>query len=318
MTSPENIPGKVPENILVIKLSALGDFILAMGAMEAIRRHHKGARITLLTTRPFVDIAERSGWFDDIIIDERPGFADIKNWYFLFRRFNDGDFLRVYDLQLNDRTAVYYRLFLKKPEWSGVVKGSRLFYPNPDWREMHAFERHKEILKLANIDVALPDLSWMQADTSPFGLEKPYILMVPGSAPSRPEKRWPALRYGTLARKLMKDGFTVALLGTKAESDVIERVMKTCPGLIDLSGRTSLYDIAALSRNAAGAVGNDTGPLHLIALSGCPTVALFCTTVSRPAQSAPIGKFVYIVQSEDLADISVETVYKSLKPREAA
>lgn len=318
MTSAENIPGRVPENILVIKLSALGDFILAMGAMEAIRRHHKTARITLLTTRPFVDIAERSGWFDDIIVDERPGFYDLKQWYFLFRRFNDGNFIRVYDLQLNDRTAVYYRLFLKKPEWSGVVKGSRLFYPNPDWREMHAFARHVEILKIADINVTLPDLSWMQEDTAPFGLEKPYILMVPGSAPSRPEKRWPSLRYGTLARKLMKEGFTVALLGTKAEGDVIDRVSKACPGAVDLSGRTSLYDIAALARNAAGAVGNDTGPLHLIALSGCPTVALFCTTVSKPEQSAPIGKFVHIVQAEDLSDISVETVYKNLKSSEAA
>src|ERR1035437_237431 len=102
------------EKILVIKLSALGDFILAMGAMEAIRQHHKGAHITLLTTRPFLDIAQRSGYFNDIIVDGLPKFYEVHLWYFLFKKLNGGGFSRVYDLQLNERTAVYYRLFTQK------------------------------------------------------------------------------------------------------------------------------------------------------------------------------------------------------------
>ena len=60
------------ERILVIKLSALGDFLVAMGAMEAIRKHHPKDHITLLTTRPFLDIAQRSGYFNEILIDRRP------------------------------------------------------------------------------------------------------------------------------------------------------------------------------------------------------------------------------------------------------
>ena len=59
------------ERILVIKHSALGDFVLATASFQAIRRHHPGARIVLLTTEPFVALAEASGLFDDIWVDPR-------------------------------------------------------------------------------------------------------------------------------------------------------------------------------------------------------------------------------------------------------
>lgn len=297
--------------ILVIKLSALGDFILALGAMEAIRRHHKDAHMTLLTTQPFFDIAWRSGYFNDVIVDSRPKFYEVREWYFLFRRLSQGCFSRVYDLQMNRRTKIYRRLFLEKPEWSGVIEGSPLFYPNPQWRQLHAFRRHQEVLKAAGIDVRLPDLSWMAADVGLFKLAKPYVLLIPGSAPLHPEKRWPAVRYGALGLRLIKQGYHVAVLGTQAEADVVARVVKSCPGIVDLSGQTSLYDIATLARGAAVTVGNDTGPTHLTAAAGCPTVALFCTGVSSPERSAPVGKCVRTMQAEDLRDISMDAVYKT-------
>ncbi|MCK5517863.1 MAG: glycosyltransferase family 9 protein [Alphaproteobacteria bacterium] len=308
---------KSKENILVIKLSALGDFILSLGAMEAIRGYHKDAHITLLTTKPFLEIAERSGYFNDIIIDNRPKFYDIRQWYFLFSKFNAGYFARVYDLQLNDRTGVYYRLFLKKPEWSGVIAGTPLFYANPDWRSLHAFTRHQEILKVAGLDVNLPDISWMQSDTDSFGLKNPYILLIPGSAPLRPEKRWPAIRYAALGLRLIRDGYDVAVIGSKMETDVISSIIKACPRIIDLSEKTSLYDIATLARLAAGAVGNDTGPTHLAALAGCPTVVLFCKKASSPEQSAPVGKSVQCLQADTLESVPVTDVFRKLLPEKA-
>jgi ADP-heptose:LPS heptosyltransferase len=299
---------KIAEKILVIKLSALGDFILALGAMEAIRRHHRGAHITLLTTRPFLDIAERSGYFNDIIIDSRPKFYAVHEWYFLFRKLNDGNYTHAYDLQMNDRSAVYRRLFLKPPVWVGAVA-------NPP---VHALERHWQSLKMAGIDMQLPDISWMKTDVSAFNLKKPYILLIPGSAPQHPEKRWPAARFAALGLKLMQGGYQVAVLGAQGEAAAIDGIVKACPGVINLCGRTSLYDIATLAQGASGAVGNDTGPTHLVAAAGCPTVALFCTRVSTPERSAPVGKSVQVVQAENLEDISVADVYKNFKPEAAA
>jgi ADP-heptose:LPS heptosyltransferase len=142
------------------------------------------------------------------------------------------------------------------------------------------------------------------------------VLLIPGSAPQHPQKRWPALKYGALGLKLQREGYDIALLGTSAEHEAIARIMKSCPGAHDLSGRTSLYDIATLARGASGAVGNDTGPTHLIALSGCPTVALF-SGGTDPAKSAPVGAAVTVIQSEPIDDISLEDVMKNFHPRKA-
>ena len=61
-----------PEQILVTKFSTLGDFVVSLGAMQAIRRHHRDVRITLLTTRAYAGLAEASGCFDQVWIDHRP------------------------------------------------------------------------------------------------------------------------------------------------------------------------------------------------------------------------------------------------------
>ena len=92
--------------VLVIKLSALGDFVTSFGAFQAIRKHHKAARIVLLTTQPYAELARASGCFDEIWLDDRPGFLDVAAWRALARRLRSAGFDRVYDLQTSDRSAI--------------------------------------------------------------------------------------------------------------------------------------------------------------------------------------------------------------------
>lgn len=308
------------EHILVIKLGALGDFLLSLGAQQAIKKHHPDARLTLLTTRPFVDIAQRSGVYDEILVDTRPGFTDFSGWLDLRACLNKGRFTRVYDLQMNRRTGIYYHLLAKKPEWSGIMRGASHGYTAGDLMQKHAIERHAAVLDLAGIKISPPDLSFMTSDISFFGLAgKKYVLLVPGSSPEHPEKRWPAARYSALALKFFQTGITPVLLGTSAEASVIGDISRLCVGAVDLSGRTSLYDIAELARGALAVIGNDTGPTHLAALAGAPTIALFGAG-SNPALSAPRGDKVTVLAAESIADISpgdVMDVYRQYR-REAA
>ena len=97
------------DNILVIKLGALGDFIQAMGPMAAIRKHHNNAKITLLTTASFEKFAKECGYFDEIILDQRPKWHQIGRWISLRSRLIAGQYSRVYDLQNND---VNYKIML--------------------------------------------------------------------------------------------------------------------------------------------------------------------------------------------------------------
>ncbi len=70
--------------------------------------------------------------------------------------------------------------------------------------------------------------------------------------------------------------------------------------------------IAALAHTAKAAIGNDTGPMHLIALCGCPSVSLF-SSASDPQQSAPRGEHVRVLQKDDLHDLSVDAVEETLR-----
>ena len=91
--------------ILVIKLGALGDVVLALGPFEAIRKHHPKAHIVLLTTTAFKDFLQSSGYFDEIWTDNRPGFWKISEWRKLKSKLRGANFTRVYDLQTSDRSS---------------------------------------------------------------------------------------------------------------------------------------------------------------------------------------------------------------------
>lgn len=304
--------------ILVLKLGALGDFIQALGPMSAIRKHHPGAHITLLTTKPFEIFARDCGYFDDVWIDERPSFLNIKAWLRLAEKFNDAEFTRVYDLQNNDRTRFYFRLFnaLKRPEWVGTAHGASHRNTSAERTAGHAFDGHAQTLALAGIkNIAIDRLEWLDSPINSFPLRKPYVLLVPGSAPQRPEKRWPADKYGRLAVLLAQSGFQPVILGTQSESEAAGIICQICPEALDLTGQTKLGQISAMARGAAAAIGNDTGPMHLIAATSCPALVLF-SRHSNPIKHAPKGENIKIVQKENLPDLNAEDVLKHFTPRQ--
>jgi ADP-heptose:LPS heptosyltransferase len=303
----------VTQHILVIRLSALGDFIMALPAMAAIRAHHPAADITLLTSKSLAELGKRSGWFNRVEIDTRPRWRDIGAWWRLRRWLRAGRFDRVYDLQAQDRTAIYFRLFWPggRPEWSGIAPGASHPHADPERRHMHAFDIHAAQLAVAGIrNVPKPDLSWLHDSTRRFGLPSRIALMVPGSAPHRPAKRWPTAAYGALGQMLVEHRITPVILGTAEEKPLAQAIRAICPKARDVTGQTSLFEIAGLSRRAAFAIGSDTGPMHLIAMVGCRVISLF-SAESNPARSAPRGD-VTVLHRPDLADLGVEEVIELL------
>lgn len=312
-----------PKRILVIKLGALGDFIQALGPAKAIRRAHPGARITLLTTPPYAALAEASGYFDAVWIDSRPRLWQPRAWIELRRRLRAGDFQRVFDLQTSERSGHYFRLLGRRPEWSGIAPGCSHPHANPRRDRLHTVDRQAEQLRLAGIDAVPPaDLSWLGGDgrgtARRVGLKSPYVLLVPGGAAHRPEKRWPAAQYAALAGVLAARGLTLGVLGGAEEAALAGEIAARAriDGLCNLAGQTSLADIASLARGARAAIGNDTGPMHLIAATGCRAVVLF-SDASDPALCAPRGKRVTILRHEPLAALPVEQVLAALQLRPA-
>ena len=295
--------------ILVIKLAALGDFVQAFGPFAAIRAHHPDAAITLLTTPPYADLARRSPWFDEVWSDGRPSWRDAAGWWRLAQRLRSAGFARVYDLQTSPRSSRYRALVGARAEWSGVARGASHPHANPRRNAMHTVERQREQLEMAGISrFPPPEMDWLDADLAAFALPPRFALLVPGASPGRPGKRWPAERFGELAAGL---DLPAAVVGGASEKPLAAAVVARAPNALDLTGRTDFAALGALGRRAAFAVGNDTGPLHLIAAAGCPTLALFGPE-SDPALCAPRGPAVAVLRHKRLAALGVAEVRAAL------
>ncbi len=304
------------QRILIIKLGALGDFVQALGPMQAIRAAHPDAHIALLTAPSFVELADQCPWFDEVIADSRPPFRKIGSWYALRRRLRAGRFDRVYDLQTSDRTGWYWRLLGpgRRPEWSGIVPGP-LRHANPARDQMHTIDRQAEQLAIAGIArVPPPDLYWVEADIGRFDLPRRFVLLVPGASAHRLAKRWPAERFAALARDVAARGAKPVVVGVAAEKALAAAICGRCQEARDLTGETSLIELFALARRASGAVGNDSGPMHVAAAAGTPSVVLF-SSESDPALCAPRGSGVVFIRRPELTGLSVTEVSGALKLR---
>jgi ADP-heptose:LPS heptosyltransferase len=308
------------QRILVIKLGALGDFVQAMGPAAAIRAHHRDAEITLLTSAPFAELASAAPYFDRIWIDRRPGRFDLAGWLRLRQQLRSGAFDRVYDLQTSSRSSFYFYLLApgllpwgRRPEWSGIARGASHPHANPQRDFVHTIDRQADQLAMAGIAaVPAPDLSWAKADIARFGLAAQntdrFVLLVPGGAAHRPEKRWPAGRYMQLATLIARRGATPVVIGGPDEREAGREIAREVPAARDLTGQTSLTEIVGLGAAALYAIGNDTGPMHLIVAAGCPATVLY-SAASDPALTQPRGPGgVTILRRDDLAALTVDDV----------
>jgi len=299
--------------ILVLKLGAFGNVVLSLAAFAAIRRHHPDAEITLLTTAPYAAWMADSPWFDRVLLDDRPSWWDLFGILRLRRTLTEGGYQRVYDLQTSGRSSRYYRLFPRaaRPEWSGIAPGCSHPDRDPERDCIHDIDRQFGQLRQAGISEIPPaDLSWSHGDIARFGLPSRIALLVPGSSPHRPQKRWPAERYRALALALAARGLTPVVLGAAGEAELAAVICRDTPAR-GLAGQTGFGDLAELGRAAELAVGNDTGPMHLLAAAGCPCLVLFSSD-SDPARCAPRGRWVRTLQRPSLAELSLPEVLDAL------
>jgi ADP-heptose:LPS heptosyltransferase len=309
-------PRIAPRRVLVIRLSALGDFVQALGPIAAIRRRHQGDHLSLLTTSALAGFARWLGLFDDVIVDRRPGPVHIAGWIKLRGILRAGRFDGVYDLQTSQRSAAYAWLLRPgaRPDWSGVVRGCSHPHANLDRDRQHTIDKQTEQLLMAGIHPTPLPLLPRLAGELPQGLAaRRFILLVPGSSPRHPAKRWPAQRFGMLAKALCDAGYAPVVIGAPSEAGLGTAIRGVCPRAIDLVGQTTLEEVAVLAQHAVLAIGNDTGVTHLAAAAGCPVIVLF-SSATDPDWCAPRGRLVRILAVSDLNELTLERVLGEVRP----
>ena len=307
------------KKILIIKHGALGDMVFSLPAFEAIRSFYKDAQITILTSEPYKEFASLCPFFDHVLIDNRkPPLKHPKYNWDILQTIKKGAFELIIDLQRSSRTKQYKtisKLWHPAPLWCSTHPGSDYHLDIPNLYVDHILRINARQIKTLGINKTYPaQLDWMEQQTKGISLKKPYFLMVPGTSIGQEHKKWPASHYGMIGRLLAKKGITPLILGTALENDTFKIIKDACPEAESLIGKTSIFDIPALARDAVGALGNDSGPMHFCYFSGCPSLYLFSHS-SAPELCGPLEPHGAVLKEKNIGDISVELVSKCLKLR---
>ena len=275
-------------NYLIIKHGALGDIIQGLDAFESLRESFPSANLTLLTSPAFSSLADLMPYFNSVIIDERLPIYNIQKTLQIKKYFCK-KWTAVIDLQCSKRTSAYFNWFYKKDggNWYGTVKGCS--HPIPDLTDLNNRDRMLETVKMLGAKEFKANLSWLTKNSKePFGLVKPYCIIIPGSSAKKPSKRWPAKKYAELSVEIYKLGINPYLVGTETEISLVEEICMLSKVANNLVGKTNLVELAQICADANCVVGNDTGPTFLAASMGIPTLMLMGSD-TNPVMSSPVG-----------------------------
>ena len=279
-----------PKKILVIKFGGLGDVILSLSAMYSIFRKFK-RKITLLTEEPFNDLLKKSNWFDDIQTIKRSMFYSY-DIFQIKRKLKYEEFSEIFDLQTSRRSSYYLKLFKNSGgQTNGIGKYSTISHQNIKRNFMHTIKRQEDQLSLSNIKfIKNPDLKWLYNQNSKFK-EKQIGLIVPGGSGTRMNKRIPLKIFFRITSLFLSNNVTPFLIGGLDDINVCNKIKEKFPESRNLCLKTNFFDIGSLARKSLFAVGNDTGPMHIISRANKKTLILF-TKNSNPDLCCPVGEKV--------------------------
>lgn len=288
-------------NILAVRLDNIGDIVMLGPALRAVKETSPQARITLLASPAGATGAPLLPWIDDVIVWRA-------SWQNIGGRVPfdpEREFELVHLLAArNFDAALIFTSFNQTPHVPGYVcylagiplraGEAKEFGGNtlttelrgaPD--KLHQAERNLRLVEqlgfLARDRRLKVEIPAQAQNAVPQLLAQagipaaaPYILLHPGA--SAQARRYPAERFGILARRLSRNGWHVLVVGVQREAALIDEVLQHAPAAHSLVGQTGMAEYAALIQQAALVICNDTLPMHLADALGTPVVVTFSGT----------------------------------------
>jgi ADP-heptose:LPS heptosyltransferase len=320
---------KAPARILLLRLERIGDLLMALGAIRAVREHAPDARIDLAVGSWNEAIARLIPGIDLVETVDAPWLArGADGGYRVLVRAARAWRARGYDLAINFEPDIRTNLLLAfggAPARIGFSSGggaaaltSAIAY---DPRR-HTAENALRLVQVAfgapledaerwrerPASLELPDdavaagRALLERAASEAGIEPSRLVRAPlvgiHASGGREIKQWSPARFAAVAASLhQSEGAITVLTGGPGDRAVVDAVRAALPPgtpAIDLAGRADLVTLAGALRHLALLVTGDTGPMHLAAAVGVPLVAIFGP--SDPARYAPAGERARIVR----------------------
>ncbi len=302
------------KNILLIKMSSLGDILHTLPFAAELRRLYPEAKITWLVHPQFAGFVPDPPVIDEVLYFDKKKFNSMglkEKWqYFCTMKelLQSRNFDLVLDMQGLFKSAVLAAMtgcdqrlgYCELREGSNLVsraiKGAH--------SQEHVIERYLDVVRYLGADVPvgelefpMPDLTAERASVEEKlisrGMKKvegqvsEYVVMVPGAR--WVTKEWPVEHYVELAKLIVADGRHVVLAGGPDDAAKGAAIKAGCDldEVIDLTGQTSLRELAALIKQCRFYISADTGPLHFAAALKKPLVAMYGPT--RADRTGPYG-----------------------------
>jgi lipopolysaccharide heptosyltransferase I len=320
------------DRILLIKPSAFGDVLHALPVLVKLRARYPKARIDWLITPENADLVRHHPALSNTVLFARRDYGQWNRMLAagagllkLVSALQSANYDLVIDLHGQFRSALFtlasgaaVRIGFDRPVrftadqawvpttrhgWRGAREGSWLAYthriPIPTL-DVHAVDRYLWLRPMLGLDDSPPDLrvywpaesdDWADSFLRRQGIQS-LALLVPGTLWRT--KHWHEQGFAAVGRYLMRQGLAVILLGTKRERARCEAIAAACPGALDLSGQTTLSQLAALMNRSSISVTNDSGSMHLAVALNRPVVSVFGPT--NPSWVGPYGRADAVVR----------------------
>jgi len=325
-----------PRNILVIDFGQLGDVVLSLPALGAIRKKFPRARITVAVGKPGAEVIALSGFPDDTLVVDRVALRDGFKPLSIFRVFKIVKEVRtkkfdfVIDLHSLSETNLLgflsgapKRLYSRRPGRSLDYLAN--FKPAPpvetDHRQRHLIDRYLDVVRPLGLESVerVPTLKTRAVDA--VGFERilmkaradsgvPLVGLFPGAG--HPSRRWPLEQFASLADFLIRnDGVRVLIFVGPEERDFMKEIRQQFPPSVVILDQLTIPQLAAAQARLAAFVSNDTGPMHIASAVGTPVVLLL--DKRAPESYLPQGDRHRVIYNNIIGDITVEEVYEATR-----
>ena len=321
-----------PHNILVIDFGQLGDVVLSLPALRAIRERFPQAKVTVAVGKPGTEVISLSGFanatmvVDRVALRDGPKLVSIGRIINFVKKVRREKFDFVIDLHSLSETNLLgllsgapKRLYSRRPGRSLDFLGN--FNPRPpietDHRARHLIDRYLDVLIPLGVTSAerQPRLQIRPGDDRAIDklLKKDkaesgslLVGLFPGAG--HPSRRWPLERFAELADYLVRnDGVRPVVFAGPEERPLVAQMKTLFPQFAIILDRLSIPQLAAAQARMAVFVSNDTGPMHIAAAVGTPVVLLLDRRA--PESYLPLGDHHRVIYSGTIPEISVDEVY---------
>lgn len=284
-----------PERILVMRNFGVGNLVLMMPALSALRARFPGARIDAVTLAANRGFLERTGYFTRIWYLNDASIAgfctSLASVFFPLRAARYDVFI---DFEQFARTSAIVGLLLRIPRRIGFATPGQGREPAftdcvPYRNDLHMLDGFYSLLGPLGVPaevgvrpVPIPttpgedQAAHRLLEEARISADARVAIVHPGTSANVVLRRWPEGHFARVADYLIEEGFSVILTGIPAEADIVARVeAQMQQRAFNAVGRLSLGGLLALLRRAALVISNDTGPIHLAAAQGAPVIGLY-------------------------------------------